>query len=709
MHMGDFINQQLGKDIKPWDRSSVWYAQWLAIPHAASPFVGVFALPFCADAAMDITIHVAAHPRYALYLDDVLLGRGSEAGDLSLCYYESYQLNLSQGAHELCAIVWNAGDGNQPIQLQTMFLLTPDSKQHNDLLATGFAPWQCSVLPQYEFINFSQQGICAGPRIRYTQPDGSPQWIRPVPLAPGYSGCAYYIPTRNVQLLPATISMVEERLFFRGEWTLTDTPHIIPLDNYYCFYARITIQGKAGDEVQLYTSERRDTVAYGDCFGVTSEAPFVCSTLDWLAGAFVHLSGSQGVRVRLELFETRAALQVQGKLQCDNASLERLFSLAIRSLMMCCHDTFMDCPFWERIMYIGDTRLQGLASYTLQHDAAPIKKAIRLFARSANNPTGLPTCSYPGDGSKIIPSFCLVWVYMLQDLMLWRGERAFVEAHAPLALNMLFSQYRDGMIPVPQGWDYYDSTYDEEDIQDQNGATLLYQLMFALALEQLAKVQRFLGEPDIAQSCLNKSKNALSHAISGYWDEGQGLFADTLSHNRFSQHVQSVALLLDGLDSGKKQRIAVGLVHDKQLKPTNIYFSHYLFDACYHSGMGQQVITELERWDAQRKADAFTLPENWGDTRSECHGWGAHSIYHYYATICGIRPDGAGFERVSIRPALGTLKNVTAHMPHPKGSITMDYQDGVLRIGLPKGVEGTLYLNGQQLSLQENNEISVVF
>ncbi|MFN2109170.1 MAG: alpha-L-rhamnosidase C-terminal domain-containing protein, partial [Anaerolineae bacterium] len=81
-------------------------------------------------------------------------------------------------------------------------------------------------------------------------------------------------------------------------------------------------------------------------------------------------------------------------------------------------------------------------------------------------------------------------------------------------------------------------------------------------------------------------------------------------------------------------------------------------------------------------------------------------IYHSYATILGIRPNGLGFREVVLQPALGSLTAVQATLPHPRGEIAVDFtqpKPGVLRgtISLPVGVEGKLILGDAAYLLHE--------
>ena len=81
-----------------------------------------------------------------------------------------------------------------------------------------------------------------------------------------------------------------------------------------------------------------------------------------------------------------------------------------------------------------------------------------------------------------------------------------------------------------------------------------------------------------------------------------------------------------------------------------------------------------------------TTPETTEPSRSDCHAWDAHPLFHFYATILGIRPASMGFTQVEIRPQFGPLQNATGRMVHPHGWIEVDLRRGGGRI------EGTITL-----------------
>jgi hypothetical protein len=98
-------------------------------------------------------------------------------------------------------------------------------------------------------------------------------------------------------------------------------------------------------------------------------------------------------------------------------------------------------------------------------------------------------------------------------------------------------------------------------------------------------------------------------------------------------------------------------------------------------------------------------------SRSDCHGWGSHPLYHYFATILGVRPEGFGFERVEIAPQPGPLAWVRGGLVHLRGAIAVELRQegGALRgrVALPPGVGGVFRHGGRTLPLAPGSETEV--
>lgn len=83
-----------------------------------------------------------------------------------------------------------------------------------------------------------------------------------------------------------------------------------------------------------------------------------------------------------------------------------------------------------------------------------------------------------------------------------------------------------------------------------------------------------------------------------------------------------------------------------------------------------------------------------GATRSDCHAWSSHPLYHLHASVGGVRPGSFGFRTVRIRPLLGPLSRIDLAVPHPKGTIRfkahIDARRVRFNVHLPLGVSGYL-------------------
>ena len=95
-------------------------------------------------------------------------------------------------------------------------------------------------------------------------------------------------------------------------------------------------------------------------------------------------------------------------------------------------------------------------------------------------------------------------------------------------------------------------------------------------------------------------------------------------------------------------------------------------------------------------------------SRSDCHGWGAHPLYHYFATLLGIRPTTFGFDQVEIAPMPGHLTSLSGEMVHPRGLIVLDIHFAIDRvhgdITLPAGLNGTFCYAGKTVVLHPGSQ-----
>ena len=116
------------------------------------------------------------------------------------------------------------------------------------------------------------------------------------------------------------------------------------------------------------------------------------------------------------------------------------------------------------------------------------------------------------------------------------------------------------------------------------------------------------------------------------------------------------------------------------------------------------LFARLEPWHKMLAMGLKTTPETVPLTRSDCHAWSAHPLFHFYTTVLGIRPASMGFATVEITPQLGQHDHASGKMVHPRGFIEVDFRqaNGKMSgcITLPEGVTGTANINGKLIPLK---------
>lgn len=508
---------------------------------------------------------------------------------------------------------------------------------------------------------------------------------------------------------------------------------ILDLEDYYCAYPQMVVSKgrnsriEVGWEEALYLDEvsknkgNRNEIdgrffrAAGDLFLPDGGISRKFETLWWRAGRYVQVRVQTAdeplVIEQLVWRETRYPLEMESTFTASDERLLGVIPIAMRCLQMDAHETYMDCPYYEQLMYVGDTRLEALTTYVVTRDARLPCKALAMFDASRIN-NGLTQSRYPSFARQVIPPFSLWWVAMIHDFAGWRDDHAFVSSLVPGARGVIdgFLRYRSdaGLIKAPPGWNFTDWVPEWPcgiPPDADNGVSGVINWHFVLTLGMLADLEDYLDEPELATRWRRLAAHFASRITEVFWDESRGLFADDAAHTRFSEHAQCLAILSHQIEPARQEQIAAGLLTAPDLARTTIYFTHYLFETYRILGRIDALMERLGLWFELERLGFKTTFEEPEPSRSDCHAWGAHPLYHYFATILGIRPGTMGFNTVHIAPQLGSLTSASGKLVHPRGEIEVDFvnENNVLHgtIKLPVGLRGKFTHAGRTINLKE--------
>ena len=499
---------------------------------------------------------------------------------------------------------------------------------------------------------------------------------------------------------------------------------VVDLEDYCCARVRTVLGASAGATVSVKWAEalftdvsrrekgHRDEIdgkffhGVGDTFLAVSGREAAMESIFWRAGRYVEIIvTTQDAPLSigaLDFIGTGYPMDAACDFECEHGAFARWIPLALRSLACSAHDSFIDGPYYEQMMWAGDGVQTALAGYCVHADDRLVKKSLLLFDKS-RSPDGLPKARWPARDDMLIVPYAFHWINQLHDFAFWRDDPDFVKQRLPglRATCEAVLGFRDdgGLLRIRRGWNFVDWAAGWPDgippgADGGESAIINWHCVYALTLA--AYLEEAFGEPELAARARRVAGELATASIRAFWDEEAGFFADDRTHRSFSEHAQCLAILSGLLPGEILERI--DLSGEQPLTRCTISFLHFLFEALAVSGRPDEILTRLKGWSQYPAIGLKTLPEGPEPTRSDCHAWGAHPLYHLPATILGIRPAAPGFARVQISPQLGSLRRARGSMPHPRGRIGVSVEtsaDGWSAVvHLPEGLEGTMTVGG---------------
>ncbi len=405
----------------------------------------------------------------------------------------------------------------------------------------------------------------------------------------------------------------------------------------------------------------------------------------------------------------------KARLESPLPEMDTILDVGWRTARLCAMDTYMDCPYWEQLQYIGDARIQALISLYTTGDDRLVKNALDLMDHS-RQPEGITTSRYPTNIEQIIGPFSLWYVGMLRDYLRYGSDRAFLQDKLSGARQVLdyFHHFQDasGSLRNLPNWSFTDWLMEwprGEPPVDAAGYSAVLDLQLLLAYQYAAELEAELGMPAFADLYQQRADQLATTIRERYWDADRTLFADTGDHDRYSQHGNSLAVLAGLVPEADLPALGANLLEDTDLAPASIYFRYYLHQALVRAGRGDDYLRWLDVWRTNLDLGLTTWAEDSdvAAARSDCHAWGSSPNIEFFRTLLGIDSASPHFRTVRIAPHLGGIQQISGEMPHPAGMISVAYDtaSGEARISLPVGVTGTFAWKGTTTALVEGENV----
>jgi len=761
----------------------MWSAEWITCPDAPQRDQSVLHFRKMIDLTRKpehFLVHVSADNQFAFEVNQQRVGSGPSRSDLAHWKFETYDIApfLRPGKNVLAATVWNFGVLSPLAQIsdRTAFVLHGEGEAEQ--LADTDQTWDVEeengvrVLPTPETVG--SQYYVSEPVERIdgavfnwewnTADPGTARWKKARPLGHA-TPLGAVLQENNWQLVPDPLPAMQMTLNSAGhvvrptgievasgfpENSLTVPAHTkaaILLDQTHLTtaYPELTVSDGRGATVRLTYAEalvndqgekgNRNEIAGKRTPGIFDEflmdggSHRVFQPLGWKTWRYLQLdieTTDQPLTVeKLRTWFTAYPFEERGKFESDDASLKPIWDVGWRTARLDAHDTYMDTPYYERMQYIGDTRIQALLSYTVGGDDRLARQAIQAFNDSRIS-DGLTFSRYPTSMRQIIPTFSLLWIGMVHDFWMYRFDPDFVRAQLAGTRSVLdwFLQRQrpDGLLMKIPWWPFVDWGTDFDfgmPPQDSDGGSSAVTLQFVEALRYAAELESAFGDNTRAALYRSAAERASRAVYKLCWNQQYGLLADTPAQKHYSQHANLLGVWLDVIPRDQHKDVLTKILSASDagyaatgpvppLTHATYYFRFYLARALDHAGMGDQYLQLLGPWRKMISLGLTTWAEQPEPTRSDSHAWSAHPNYDFLTIVAGVRPATPGFATVVVAPHLGSLKHVSAAVPNPKGLIEVEYTvapSGVKAVViLPAGVSGEFRWDGKPSALHEGRQ-----
>jgi hypothetical protein len=761
--------------------SKAWPASWIAHPTAPASDYGVyhFRKTFNLEAQpAAFVIHISADNRYRLFVNGAPVCFGPARGDLFHWRFETVDIApyLKQGKNVVAAVVWNFGLLKPWAQVSLRTGLIVQGNSPPEQVVNTDRTWKVLQDEAYSPAAVAPRAInqfmVVGPGDRV---DGNAypwgwqgaeidemRWRQPQLIAQGFphgvgTDVDWWLVPRSIPFMeevPQRISAVRrtqgievDPAFLRGGAPLmipANTKAVVLFDQSFetNAYPQLQVSGGKGGTIRLIYSEAlfdqkgekgdrseiagREMVGASDVFIPDGGANRWFTTLWFRTYRYIEMTIETAAEpLTVHDFYgnfTGYPFKERGSFVCDDARLSDIWTVGWRTARLCAYETYFDCPYYEQMQYVGDTRIQGLVSLYVAGDDRLLRNAITLYDHSRIS-EGLTQSRVPSSRPQIITTFSLFWIDMVHDYWMHRDDPAFIEARL-MGIEAVLDWFekrldaKTGMLGGLPYWSFVDWPDEWPWDNDKHlggqpdgaadGGSSIVTLQLVCSLNHAAEVFAAFGKKTLADHYRALARNLKAATRQHCWDAPRRLLADTPERKAFSQHANVLAVLSGCVEGEEAKALVVQLNTEKGLTQCTQYFRFYLLRAMKAVGLGDQYVSMLQPWHEMLARGLTTFAERPDPTRSDCHAWSASPNYEFLATVCGIEPATPGFKTVKIEPHLGYLTHVQGTVPHPAGDIEVTLtrsEKGIEgEVTLPDALSGQFLWQGRTLALHPGRQ-----
>jgi len=327
-----------------------------------------------------------------------------------------------------------------------------------------------------------------------------------------------------------------------------------------------------------------------------------------------------------------------------------IWKTCVRTLRLCMHEHYEDCPWREQALYANDARNQMLAGYFAFGRENPMPSfCISLLSEGIGDDGWISLC-VPSVLGRPIPSFTFSWVLSVADHLAFCRDVTFTRRMMPSVAKVLdrrASELKGGLLPCPTQprnyWHFYDWAKDLDNWQTVPGNADRFDaplnLFCLLAFEAGARCAEATGDSSSAVRWHRAAADMRTSIRSRFWNEKERRVETGLGCELApAELVQSLALLADVVPKEARRSVAEKLLGPSDWTETTLSQSLYKYQALIaaEGDVADRAVAQMTaEWKRMLDGGAtsfWEVKEGWtafDNAASLCHGWSAIPIFIY--------------------------------------------------------------------------------
>jgi hypothetical protein len=353
---------------------------------------------------------------------------------------------------------------------------------------------------------------------------------------------------------------------------------------------------------------------------------------------YLQILGSNVEILLLGIKETPYPLK-EFPIVAEDERIKRIYDVSVKTLKLCMHEHYEDCPWREQVLYNMDSRNAMLCTYEVFGEYEFAKSNLWLM-KNAPNIDGFFPASFPsGEGCfSIIPMFNLIYVIQSYEYLDKSGDKETIKDifnNLETIINNFIERANGYLFKEIEGvWNFVDWTDNMRGKEENSGTRtpLSINCILILALEAMSKICKELRIDRNYSQIISNLRKMISEQ---FYDDKQGAFRSYLEEDHVCDLGNALAVIsgcagdkrhdiIEKLANGGWQKSALAMrcfIYDALLETGDVYKGVILKDILDDYGymLDKGATSFWETLEGEKQ---------YGGAGSLCHVWSASPIIY---------------------------------------------------------------------------------